>query len=215
MRKIFLAPATLALVLLSGVAVRAEDTQKLVVRDTTGDIVRAIGNNSCVRSNAPSATDECVQSPEMKTATVQTTHTVLTDDEKVVYFEFNKSTLTPAAKKKLEGVAHRLGQAKDVQSATIVGYADRIGKSDYNEKLSARRAETVKNFLVKSGYLNVNVADVRALGESHPVTSCPTNAPKAQQIACLSPDRRVELELVYTKDVTRTHEVMVPAKTTK
>ena len=161
-----------------------------VVNDTNGSVVRVISNDTCVRTKWVDGGNACGQ-----------TATVLTDEERIVYFEFNKATLTPAAQRTLTALAQRLAAADDVASAQIVGFADRIGSTSYNERLSARRAKAVKDFLVANGYLNVNVADTRALGESRPVTSCPTNEPRREQISCLSPDRRVEIELTYVDHV--------------
>lgn len=135
------------------------------------------------------------------------THTVLTEDERIVFFDFDKSDLTQQAKNNLQSVAQRLQKAQDVASAQVVGFADRIGSSDYNQRLSARRAQTVRDFLVEYGYLNVDVTEVRALGETVPVTNCPNNIDRDSQITCLSPDRRVEIELTYVdRQVTTTFE---------
>lgn len=46
-------------------------------------------------------------------------------------------------------------------------------------------------------YLNVNVAAVRAMGETRSVTNCATDVVRSAEIACLSPDRRVEIQLTY------------------
>jgi OOP family OmpA-OmpF porin len=125
-------------------------------------------------------------------------------DERVVYFDFDKSDLTPAAEAKLRSVARRLLQSEDVASAQVVGFADRIGDTEYNTSLSARRAQTVRDFLVKNGYLNVNVTNLRAMGESSPVTNCSRDVDRNSQITCLRPDRRVEIELMYIGQVVTT-----------
>lgn len=203
----FTAVAALAVILSAGLA--QADTglnTKRVVHDSSGDVVTAIGDGSCVRTTSVGDTDGC-----SREVMVNTSRTVLSDKERVVYFDFNKATLTPEAKHNLDAVAARLQQASDVKSATIVGYADRIGTDAYNVALSQRRAEAVKAYLVKHGYMNVNVAEVRALGESQPVTHCADSLPHAQKVACLAPDRRVELELVYTTEMVTEHSVRVPS----
>lgn len=207
MKKTSLIAMTALALILGGAAAQADTpyNTKAVVRDTSGQVVTAIQNGTCVRSSAHAATDACTRD-----VLVNTSRTVLSDAERVVYFEFDKATLTPQAQTSLQGVARRLRQATDVKSASIVGYADRIGSNQYNIDLSRRRAEAVKDYLVRNGYMDVNVAEVRPLGESSPVTNCTTNAPRAQQIACLAPDRRVELELVYSKELVSQHNVVVP-----
>jgi len=201
--------AMTALSLIIGVTAAQADTSpfntKSVVRDTSGQVVTAIESGTCVRSNANAGNDACTRD-----VLVNTSRTVLSDAERVVYFDFNKATLTPQAQTSLQGVANRLRQATDVKSATIVGYADRIGSNQYNIDLSRRRAEAVKEYLVRNGYMDVNVADIRPLGESRPVTNCSTAASRSEQIACLAPDRRVELELTYTKELVSQHNVVVP-----
>ncbi len=164
-----------------------------IVTDSSGKPVHGLASGTCVRTSWEKGENVCA--PAQQTRTV--TQTVLTDDERVVYFAFNSAELTPAAQNNLNAVAQRLAKADDVASAEIVGFADRIGSNDYNDKLSARRAAAVKDYLVRNGYLNVNVTQVRAMGENRPTTSCPTDAARNSQIACLSPDRRVEIELTY------------------
>lgn len=163
-----------------------------IVTTASGKPVVSVEAGSCVRTKEVVGQDVCA--PSVRTTT---TRTVLTDDERRVYFEFNKADLTPAARRNLDDLARRLSKAQDVASASISGFADRIGASDYNVQLSARRAAAVRDYLVKNGYLNVNVVDARAYGDTRPVTSCPTTAPRNSQIACLSPDRRVDIELTY------------------
>ena len=163
------------------------EVAKNVVRDTSGDIVHAIKSGTCVRSNAPASMDQCADA-----------RTELTEDQSVVYFEFNSAQLTSEARTRLESVAQMLAGAKDVASASIVGYADRMGSADYNVRLSQRRAEAVKNYLVNRGYVDVSVAEVRALGESRPITQC-EDMNRKQAIDCLAADRRVEIELSYVE----------------
>src|SRR5690606_4708796 len=115
--------------------------------------------------------------------------------EKTVYFDFDSSELTHEAQARLDSMAQALREAQDVRSADIVGYADRIGSTSYNTALSKQRAETVKAYLASRGYLNTRVAEVRGLGEAHPVSNCNREESRAKLINCLSPDRRVEVEI--------------------
>lgn len=186
----FLSTATLAVLLSASPALASNVSNNQVLRDSNGQVVSAIGSGTCVRTFWEAGQDPC-----------QTTRRVVSSElnstERVAYFEFNKATLTPSAKKQLDNVAKKLKAATDVESANIVGYADRIGSSDYNQKLSQRRAKAVKDYLAKRGYLNTNVTEVRAVGESEPSTNCDASLPKSREIACLAPDRRVEIEVQY------------------
>jgi OOP family OmpA-OmpF porin len=113
-------------------------------------------------------------------------------------FDFNKSTLRPEGKKKLdEVVAKTNGLALEVVVA--VGHADRIGGAAYNQKLSEKRAASVKDYLVSKG-IPANRVYTEGKGSKQPVTKpdqC--KGPKsAKVIACLQPDRRVDIEIIGT-----------------
>ena len=125
-------------------------------------------------------------------------HIGITLEERTVYFEFDKSRLTPAAQRKLDSLIGKIRHAKAVESVNIVGYADRLGTDDYNTRLSHARAVTVEKYLSSKGHLRTRNVEVRALGESRPTTSC-NQQNRKELIACLQPDRRVEVELNLMK----------------
>ena len=116
-----------------------------------------------------------------------------------VLFEFDKAELRPAGEKKLDELASGLKDAR-VDRVQIVGYADRIGKEQYNEDLSKRRAESVQQYLQSK--LNGAQVAAEGRGESNPVTGdqCKNMGKehKSNQklVACLQPDRRVEVEVL-------------------
>jgi len=85
--------------------------------------------------------------------------------------------------------------------ATVIGHTDRIGSEAYNQSLSEQRARTVADYLIAKG-LFADKVRAEGRGESSPVTggSCPDGA-KAQMIACLAPDRRVEVRLTGVSQV--------------
>ena len=85
---------------------------------------------------------------------------------------------------------------------TVTGHTDRFGTEAYNIGLSTRRADAVKNYL--SGPAGIPAARINATGagESQPLTKpgeCKGQRPTKALIACLQPDRRVELEVSGTK----------------
>ena len=118
-------------------------------------------------------------------------------------FDFDKATLRPEGKTKLDDVA---AKAKDVKLEVIivVGHADRIGSDKYNQKLSERRAESVKAYLVSKG-IEANRVYTEGKGEKQPKTKpgeCnmkPESRKNKKLIECLQPDRRVEIEVIGTK----------------
>lgn len=116
-------------------------------------------------------------------------------------FDFDKATVRPAGKQTLDKFAADLrGTTFDV--VTVTGHTDRIGSRAYNISLSARRAEAVKTYLVDPAGIPVAKITTRGAGESEPVTKpgeCKGEKATKALIACLQPDRRVEVEVSGTK----------------
>jgi len=113
-------------------------------------------------------------------------------------FGFGKSTLRPEGKAKLDDVVGKLS-AVNVDSITDTGHADRIGSSKLNQKMSVDRAEAVESYLVSKG-VQAGTISVVGKGETQPVTTADAckGPATAKVIACLQPDRRVEIEVVGT-----------------
>jgi OOP family OmpA-OmpF porin len=121
-----------------------------------------------------------------------------------VLFEFNKAELRPAGQQKLDEIADRLKGA-NVQQIAAVGHADRIGSEQYNKQLSEKRATAVKEYLAQKG---VDQSKVRSegRGEAEPVTGdqCKGSNVNQKLIACLQPDRRVDIEVRGERQVAGT-----------
>ncbi|MHB8668736.1 MAG: OmpA family protein [Burkholderiales bacterium] len=114
-------------------------------------------------------------------------------------FNFDKSDLRSDGKAKLDDLVDKL-KAVDVQTIIDVGYTDRIGSKAYNLKLSERRAETVKAYLVSKGVPADRIL-AKGKGKADPVTrpgQCKGHVTR-KLIACLQPDRRVEIEVIGTR----------------
>ena len=114
-------------------------------------------------------------------------------------FDFNKSVLRAEGKAKLDKLA---GDIKNIKLEVIiaVGHADRFGTDAYNQKLSEKRAEAVKAYLVSKG-LEPNRVYTEGKGKKQPITKADQcKGPKSKKvIECLQPDRRVEIEVIGTK----------------
>jgi OOP family OmpA-OmpF porin len=106
------------------------------------------------------------------------------------FFDFNKSVVKPAGKAKLDDL---VGKVKGINLEVIiaVGHTDSIGSDAYNQKLSVRRAEAVKAYLVSKG-IEKNRIYTEGKGEKQPVASNKTNEGRAK-------NRRVEIEVVGTR----------------
>lgn len=114
-------------------------------------------------------------------------------------FDFDKATLRPAGRDALDSF---VGKLKDISPETImtIGHADRIGTDRYNQRLSEQRVASVKAYMVSKGVDGGRVY-TEGKGETQPVTKAGDCAgPKsAKIIACLQPDRRVEIEVIGTR----------------
>lgn len=122
----------------------------------------------------------------------------ISKEDRTIYFDFNKSTIKASEKAKLDALIHAIKHSKKVTSVDIVGFADRIGRSGYNKRLSHRRAEAVKAYLWHHGVHTHHVI-LKAMGEADSVTHCSPSLPRKELIACLAPDRRVEIQLNLVK----------------
>jgi len=118
----------------------------------------------------------------------------LTSEMRTVYFGFNSSALTPAAKTKLNALAKGL-KSRNVTAVSIVGFADEIGTDSYNLRLSEKRANTVASYLRGKGIKVMGNSEVRGLGETSSKSDCEDTKGKSLH-ACLWRDRRVEVEIV-------------------
>ncbi len=114
-------------------------------------------------------------------------------------FDFDKSTLRSEGKAKLDDLVDKL-KAVAVQTIIDIGYTDRIGSKAYNLKLSKRRADTVKAYLVSKGVPADRIL-AKGKGKADPVTrpgQCNGHVSR-KLIQCLQPDRRVEIEVIGTR----------------
>ncbi len=109
------------------------------------------------------------------------------------FFDFDKAVLKPAGKAALDDLT---GKLKDMNLEVIiaVGHTDSIGTDAYNQKLSVRRAESVKAYLQSKG-VEANRIYTEGKGEKQPVATNKTAAGRAK-------NRRVEIEVVGTRTVT-------------
>ncbi len=113
-------------------------------------------------------------------------------------FDFDKSVIRPDARSKLDQIVGKL-KAVNLDAVIAVGHTDRIGSAKYNLKLSLRRAEAVKTYLVAKG-IAANRIHTEGKGSTQPVTKPGQCKGKKSRkvIACLAPDRRVDVEIIGT-----------------
>jgi OOP family OmpA-OmpF porin len=106
------------------------------------------------------------------------------------FFDFDKSVLKPEGRAKLDDL---VGKIKDINLEVIiaVGHTDSVGTDAYNQRLSVRRAEAVKAYLVSKG-IEKNRVYTEGKGEKQPVADNKTAEGRAK-------NRRVEIEVVGTR----------------
>lgn len=203
--------------------------QGYLVTGPNFDVVTAVGGTVCVRTSdwtparaaAAAACKQCTPDlcpvpppppkpvppkpeakPEAKPAAKPAPEKLL--PQKINFsadalFDFDKADLRPEGKAMLEELT-RVLQGATYEVILAIGHADRIGSTKYNQKLSVRRAETVKKYLVEKG-IAPNRVYAEGKGETQPLTKsadCRMKNRKAL-IACLQPDRRVDVEVTGTK----------------
>ena len=105
------------------------------------------------------------------------------------FFDFDKSVLKPEAKEKLDDLVTK---TKDINLEVIiaVGHTDSVGSDAYNQKLSVRRAESIKTYLTAKG-VEANRVYTEGKGKKQPVADNKTAEGRAK-------NRRVEIEVVGT-----------------
>ena len=114
------------------------------------------------------------------------------------FFEFNRATLTNEAKGTLDKeVVAKLKDFGTIRYIIVNGHADRLGSVQYNQKLSERRAEAVRAYLVSKG-ADASQVETLGFGKTTPVKSCPDQKERKALIECLAPNRRVVVEIQGT-----------------
>ncbi len=99
--------------------------------------------------------------------------------EASTFFAFDSDQLKPEGEEALRGLVRDMGQAANVTSIDIVGHTDSTGPEAYNQKLSERRAETVKAALVGLG-VNAGLISARGEGETNPIADNSTSEGRQQ-----------------------------------
>ena len=194
--------------------------------DTQGNIVRALGAGVCVRTSdwtparavaecdpdlvkkpAPKVKKPVMTKPKPKPPAKKKKPAMLNITEKVELqgMPFDKAEMTPDNHKELAKFLASLRKATKARgpvtfgAVVVTGHTDRIGSLKYNMGLSERRAVVVKDHLVKNERVDQKIIFWEGKGpkEPIPVTKfCDNRMKRKQLIECLSPNRRVTVEIV-------------------
>ncbi|TCV90535.1 OmpA family protein [Sulfurirhabdus autotrophica] len=115
-------------------------------------------------------------------------------------FDFDKAVLRADGKKTLDTeVVEKMKANPQVEVVLVTGHADRIGSDSYNQKLSQRRADAAKAYLVSQGIDSKRI-ETASKGESEPVVACndikgKVSGKNKKLVECLQPNRRVVVEV--------------------
>jgi outer membrane protein OmpA-like peptidoglycan-associated protein len=129
------------------------------------------------------------QAPPMQKITLQSD----------LLFPFGKAEVKNApggGKKKLEDLAAQIlsYDPSTIHGIDIVGHADRLGKAAANQRLSERRAGAVKGYLVQRG-VDGSLIKTAGKGSTQPVVQCAGKKKTKKLVACLQPNRRVDVNI--------------------
>ena len=139
---------------------------------------------------------EAAPAPVAAPAPAKVVAPVAPTSEKVTFaasalFDFDKSVLKAEGKTQLDDMVSKL-KSINLEVVIAVGHTDSVGTDAYNQKLSIRRAEAVKAYLVSKG-IEANRVYTEGKGEKQPVADNKTAEGRAK-------NRRVEIEVVGTRN---------------
>lgn len=110
-------------------------------------------------------------------------------------FRFGKGGLSgmlPEGRESLQTLLNTVRSYQSVESITITGHTDKFNTVAFNQALSERRAGTVRDWLVKQGF-DAGIIHVVGAGKLQPLVTGCGNTRTRKTIACLQPNRRVEV----------------------
>jgi OmpA-OmpF porin, OOP family len=111
-------------------------------------------------------------------------------------FDFDKAVLKPEGKSAIDSeIIAKLSNVQRLELVLVTGHTDRIGTQRYNQRLSERRADAVRDYLVSKGVPRDKI-ETLGMGKTQPVPGVVCNQKALNAlIACLAPNRRVEVEV--------------------
>ena len=107
-----------------------------------------------------------------------------------VFFDFDKSIIKPEGRSKLDDLANKI-RGINLEVIIAIGHTDSVGSDAYNQRLSVRRAEAVKAYLVSKG-IEANRVYTEGKGEKQPIADNKTADGRAK-------NRRTEIEVIGTR----------------
>ncbi|MBS0427434.1 MAG: OmpA family protein [Proteobacteria bacterium] len=173
----------------TGELVWKNGTNELCWRDANWTpATAAVGCDGALVPAAPAATPAAPAAPARPGAPpVAASKVTFAAD---AFFDFDKSVLKPEGRAKLDDLVSKI-RGINLEVIIAVGHTDSIGSVAYNQRLSVRRAEAVKAYLVSKG-IERNRVYTEGKGKSQPIADNRTKEGRAK-------NRRVEIEVVGTR----------------
>jgi OOP family OmpA-OmpF porin len=111
-------------------------------------------------------------------------------------FDFDKAVLKPEGRAAIDSqIIAKLRDVQKLELVLVTGHTDPIGSQAYNQKLSERRADAVRNYLVSKGVAKDKI-ETLGMGKTQPVPGVVCKQQNMKElIACYAPHRRVEVEV--------------------
>jgi OmpA-OmpF porin, OOP family len=129
----------------------------------------------------------------------ETTKEVVTIDAEKL-FGFDKAVISDNGKTALDETAAKITANEKISLVIVTGHTDYLGSYEYNQKLSERRAKQVGEYLVSKG-VDASKITTTGRGEAVPVVECKGIKNRKALIECLAPNRRVDIQAEYKKEV--------------
>jgi OmpA-OmpF porin, OOP family len=147
---------------------------------------------------APEPMPEPAPAPAPEPAKCEPTmETITVGAEKL--FGFDKANLKAEGKAALDEAAAKIKANPEIKAVIVTGHTDRIGSDAYNQKLSERRANQVKDYLAGQG-VDSSMIEAVGKGESEPVVQCDGSKATKKLVQCLQPNRRVTIQAEGKKE---------------
>jgi len=120
-----------------------------------------------------------------------------------IYFDFNSDKISPESAAKLDRIAQVVNSSKEISGAQVLGFTDQFGSEAFNQGLATRRAEAVRTYLRArrdpASQVVIGEVELRGIGKSEPQGCRDRYKTRNEQIACMAPQRRVEIEFTAVR----------------
>jgi len=170
------------------------------VIDSAGECVRTkwmVDKDPCAPEPPPPAPKPVAYTPPPPPPPV------ITKEQLTIYFDFNSDKISPESAAKLDRIAQVVNSSKEISGAQVFGFTDQFGSEAFNQGLATRRAEAVRNYLRErrdpASQVVIGEVELRGIGKSEPQGCRDRYKTRNEQIACMAPQRRVEIEFTAVR----------------